>query len=662
MNFLLQLIDSEWVLALGWTLLHSLWQGAAIAILLALALIAMKKQPANSRYLAGIFSLAALLLAMVITFATIYTPESIPATEIDPVTAIAHVSVEVETTAHLPMDFNHDDGAQGSLFNTFTGYFEANMPFIILLYLIGVFVLTMRMLGELVYLQGLRHSNSKPVERAWQQMLEQMATGMGVTVPVVLKESMRVSSPMIVGMLKPVIFVPVGLLANLPANQVECVLAHELAHIRRYDYLVNLLQSFIEILLFFNPAVWWISSFIRTERENCCDDMAISTTGDELTLARTLASLEEWRIDNSRLALAFAGRRNGRVGVLSRIRRLLEKEESFQLPFRLFWAVAILSAGLLFTALDLADESILKNDEVAGYQDFSENATLPLEFQKTFAENSPEEIEHQSGMSTNNHPESNESSVDQISDSDFNTENFKNISASEMDTIPKKTQSPEAEMIAVERYFEKKRAELEKQMQELELVRQTAEHKAETHQSYMAQLELELEKNMQQAELEARMQARELELELHEHQKGIRELQLRMSELELQLDEKQRQFDEDAANEKLIAEIDKLNKEIVKMRQPMLHLEHELHEKMLKARTMAIEREKEAQQQLHQKRLKNLESQMDEHLKESELMQVEKSIRELEIKMQNLEFEYRQRLNELHHRLRKEADEQDSDD
>src|SRR5690606_4785245 len=104
---------------------------------------------------------------------------------------------------------------------------------------------------------------------------------------------------------------------------------------------------------------------------------------------------------------------------------------------------------------------------------------LPLEFQKTFAENSPEEIEHQSGMSTNNHPESNESSVDQISDSDFNTENFKNISASEMDTIPKKTQSPEAEMIAVERYFEKKRAELEKQMQELELVRQTAEHKAE---------------------------------------------------------------------------------------------------------------------------------------------------------------------------------------
>src|SRR6185295_2411884 len=104
-----------------------------------------------------------------------------------------------------------------------------------------------------------------------------------------------VQAPTVVGWLRPVVLVPVGALAGLPADQVEALLLHELAHIRRHDYLVNILQNVAESLLFYHPAVWWISGHIRAERELCCDDMAVFVCGDSLSYARALAQLESFR-------------------------------------------------------------------------------------------------------------------------------------------------------------------------------------------------------------------------------------------------------------------------------------------------------------------------------------------------------------------------------
>ena len=116
-----------------------------------------------------------------------------------------------------------------------------------------------------------------------------------------------VDVPTVVGWLRPAVILPVAALANLSPAQVEAVLAHELAHIRRHDYLVNLFQTLAETLLFYHPAVWWLSARIRTEREHCCDDVAVAVSGDAVGYARALAELEAWRVGTPGMALAATG-------------------------------------------------------------------------------------------------------------------------------------------------------------------------------------------------------------------------------------------------------------------------------------------------------------------------------------------------------------------
>ena len=118
--------------------------------------------------------------------------------------------------------------------------------------------------------------------------------------------------------MKPVVLLPASALAGLTPQQLEAILAHELAHIRRHDYLVNLLQTLVETLLFYHPAVWWLSRRIRIERENCCDDLAVSLCGDPCTYARALADLEALRGPARSLAMAANG-----GSLLQRVRRLL---------------------------------------------------------------------------------------------------------------------------------------------------------------------------------------------------------------------------------------------------------------------------------------------------------------------------------------------------
>ena len=137
----------------------------------------------------------------------------------------------------------------------------------------------------------LRSRLVRPAPSEWQQALDRLKTRIRVSRPVRLLVSSLVQAPAVVGWLRPVVLVPVGALAGLPAEQIEALLVHELAHIRRHDYLVNVLQSVVEALLFYHPAVWWVSGHIRTEREQCCDDVAVSVSGDVLTYARALAEI-----------------------------------------------------------------------------------------------------------------------------------------------------------------------------------------------------------------------------------------------------------------------------------------------------------------------------------------------------------------------------------
>ncbi|MBV9958004.1 MAG: M56 family metallopeptidase, partial [Acidobacteria bacterium] len=192
-------------------------------------------------------------------------------------------------------------------------------------------LLSLRALGGWVMAQRLKSWKTLPATAEWQETLARLSRRLKVSRTVRLCESVVAEVPTVIGWLRPVILVPVSAFVGLSPQQIEALLAHELAHIRRHDYLVNLLQTAVETLLFYHPAVWWISRQIRTEREHCCDDLAVAACGNVLTYARALAELEELRSSTgaatSQLALAADGGGTG-GSLLKRIQRLIETPSS----------------------------------------------------------------------------------------------------------------------------------------------------------------------------------------------------------------------------------------------------------------------------------------------------------------------------------------------
>jgi hypothetical protein len=184
--------------------------------------------------------------------------------------------------------------------------------------------------------------DAQPACEPWLAMARRLGSALGVRHAVRLLESTAVQVPAVVGLLRPVILLPANSLAGLLPGQLEMILAHELAHIRRHDFLVNLLQAAVETLLFYHPAVWWISRQIRVEREHCCDDLAVSVCGSPLQYARALARLEELRAEPLSLALSARG-----GSLLHRIRRVVGAPGTTAGPVRGVTALALLLGLLL---------------------------------------------------------------------------------------------------------------------------------------------------------------------------------------------------------------------------------------------------------------------------------------------------------------------------
>jgi GWxTD domain-containing protein len=187
-------------------------------------------------------------------------------------------------------------------------------------WLIGIALFQLRALGGWLAVSRLRRSGVFAPEHAWQARMNRLAADLFVKRPTLLLESAHTRVPVVIGHLKPVVLVPVGLLTGLPSAQVEAILLHELAHVRRHDYLINLLQTVVEGILFYHPAVWWISSTVRAERENCCDDLVVAVSGDAHQYAKALTALAE---SSSQLAMAASG-----SSVVNRVRRLLQLPEA----------------------------------------------------------------------------------------------------------------------------------------------------------------------------------------------------------------------------------------------------------------------------------------------------------------------------------------------
>ena len=172
---------------------------------------------------------------------------------------------------------------------------EPWLPMLVFAWLCGVVVLSLRLVSGWLWVQRMKSHATSPVEDGWNHIAARLSRQLHIGRRVRLLKSSLVDVPTVIGWVKPVILIPASALSGLNPHQLEAILAHELAHIRRHDYLVNLLQAVVETLLFYHPAVWWLSRRIRAERENCCDDLAVSLCGDPLTYARALADLEGLR-------------------------------------------------------------------------------------------------------------------------------------------------------------------------------------------------------------------------------------------------------------------------------------------------------------------------------------------------------------------------------
>ena len=299
-------------IALGWALVHFLWQGALIAMLLAVANAAFHKAGASVRYCLACGAMAMMLLSVTGTFCRLWFD----------------LAAEPSPSA-AGMAWTSGTGIAGSLAGAGGGtmqlqtQFAACLPWLDCLWLTGVLVLSTRSICGWFAAQRLKTLDTAAVDSIWEQRIRRLAQALKVSRPVRISKSVLARVPAVVGWFRPVILVPAGAFAGVDPQQLEALLAHELAHVRRHDYLVNLIQTATETLLFYHPAVWWVGRKIRIERENCCDDLAVSACGDVLTYARALTRLEELRAGESRYAMAAGG------GVLlARIRRLLgEKPE-----------------------------------------------------------------------------------------------------------------------------------------------------------------------------------------------------------------------------------------------------------------------------------------------------------------------------------------------
>jgi beta-lactamase regulating signal transducer with metallopeptidase domain len=306
MTTLTTLAGQPYAQALAWALLHFLWQGAILA-LAAMALFRVFRDSASARYATGIVTLAAMLAAPVATTVWIaahrdvaIAPTSFPAeTGAVPAPSVPLVTKAVQVAAPL---------APSAPTVSLT-------TLVLLLWTIGVAALSVRLLGGWLTARRVARRVMQPAAPEVQAMVSRLASRLNLRRIVRVVESASVRVPIMIGWLKPVVILPTAVASGFTPDQVEALIVHELAHVRRHDYLVNLLQTMVETALFYHPAVWWVSKRVRTERELCCDDVAV-TICDRLVYARALSDLAEMAAPH--LAMAAS---NG--SLVERVRRIL---------------------------------------------------------------------------------------------------------------------------------------------------------------------------------------------------------------------------------------------------------------------------------------------------------------------------------------------------
>src|SRR5437899_2181947 len=299
-------ISPEVLRTLGWTLLHFLWQGAGLAALFVVAAAVCRS--ASGRYALAVSALVLMMASPVVTFIWLRAQANTAVR-----TGAEGASTWAETsTQHATALSGSRAPVAGSRTEQATG-----MLWLVEAWFLGVLLLSLRTAGGLILIERMRRREIKQVGAELYAKCLALQRRMGLDRVIRYCECHRLDVPAVLGWFRPVVLLPVRALTGLTEAQIEAVIAHELAHIRRLDCFGNLFQIGTATLLFYHPAVWWVSQRIRAERENCCDDEAIAVCGDAVNYARALTLMEEWRATPSLMMAA------NRSPLSQRIARLL---------------------------------------------------------------------------------------------------------------------------------------------------------------------------------------------------------------------------------------------------------------------------------------------------------------------------------------------------
>ncbi len=357
---------SEWltpdvVRALGWTLVHFLWQGAAIAVLL--YVMAAFIRSALARYN---LALAALLLMAGTPFMTFLYLNRAPADALSS-NALTNSGNIINSLHAITNTTNGLHGLQATAppVDWLTWFVGA--------WLVGVAVFGIRAFGGWVLLERLRREKAQPVVADLYRRCLTLQQRLGITKSIRYLESHLVDSPAVVGWFRPIVLLPVSALTGLSIDQVEAVIAHELAHVKRLDCFVNLFQIVIETALFYHPGVWWVSRMLRAERENCCDDVAVAVCGNAGAYARALTLMETWR------ATPVAALAANSASLKSRISRVLGLDTiTHSVPRAGLGVLAVLCAAGALLASTSFNVNFAQSSDAVPTPQTTEEATAPV--------------------------------------------------------------------------------------------------------------------------------------------------------------------------------------------------------------------------------------------------------------------------------------------
>ena len=335
--------------AISWTLVHTIWQGFILAFLAGIVILTTKKATSVLRYnlLSGLF--LAFIVVVGLTFNYEYGNENEE--------SVKSLNFSI---AHLKSVWTIENGTVKNNFSTLIiNFLNANANTIVLIWFIIFCIKCFNITSNLSQIYKIRNYRNQPVSDYWKEKMEALSQTINLNKQIVLLESQLVKVPSVTGFFKPIILLPIGLLSQLPQDQVEAILLHELAHIRRKDYFVNLLQSFAEIVFFFNPGVLWLSSLVKEERENCCDDIAVSVTKCKAKFVHALVSFQEYNMKNNELIMGFGGKKNH---LLNRAKRIINNDtKSLNGIEKTFLSIAVFAVLIVMFAFGNSHISVSEN-------------------------------------------------------------------------------------------------------------------------------------------------------------------------------------------------------------------------------------------------------------------------------------------------------------